>query len=492
MRGDYESAEELLDDLTDPLPVVVLGGALVAAVLVLPLIMNFTAMVAAPLFEPAVQRVREKVGATLPPVGDALTAWNRGLVDEGQVGSWLAANGYGSNAEAMIKELRLQLPGPTDLVRFGVREVFTPEVAERFGQFRDFPPQFGALMEFLGFGGGTSGPGAVGGPGGGRTWAEAFWAAHWDLPSPNQAFEMLHRRVALDDGTTFDQDTLRLLLRALDVMPFWRGPLTQIAFRPFTRVDVRRMHLLGILDPRGVTDAYLDQGFDEEKAQAMTEFTIRYNAPDDETELDRRRDLAASQVRLAYRRHIISRDDAIDKLVGLRYAEDDADFLLSLDDFTLALNPTNDADVDVRDLTTSVILRAYRDRLWTFEQAFDELQVLGYTNTSADLFLALEDHKVEQELTDLQVAIVKEDYFGNAIDREAAAERLVELDLEEGRRELTLLRWELERARKTRRLTRAQIVNAWKAELFSDDEVRAELSASGYTDRDVEIVVALA
>ena len=52
---------------------------------------------------------------------------------------------------------------------------------------------------------------------------------------------MLHRGV-------IDTAELDMLLRAQDVMPFWRDRLTAIAYRPLTRVDVRRMYKQGVLN----------------------------------------------------------------------------------------------------------------------------------------------------------------------------------------------------------------------------------------------------
>ena len=83
------------------------------------------------------------------------------------------------------------------------------------------------------------------------------------LPSIGQGFEMLHRRVIEDAD-------LDLLLRALDVMPFWREKLKDISYNPLTRVDVRRMHRIGVLEEEGVFNAYLDVGYNEENAQLMT------------------------------------------------------------------------------------------------------------------------------------------------------------------------------------------------------------------------------
>ncbi|GAG78096.1 unnamed protein product, partial [marine sediment metagenome] len=87
-------------------------------------------------------------------------------------------------------------------------------------------------------------------------------------PSPQQGFDMLHRGVISDDE-------LNMLLRALDVMPFWRDKLTQIAFRPLTRVDVRRMYKQGVLTETEVYESYLIAGYNEQNAERMAEFTVR-------------------------------------------------------------------------------------------------------------------------------------------------------------------------------------------------------------------------
>ncbi|GAJ02949.1 unnamed protein product, partial [marine sediment metagenome] len=122
-------------------------------------------------------------------------------------------------------------------------------------------------------------------------WAERYWAAHWSLPSPQQGFEMLHRGV-------IGFDDLNMLLRALDVMPFWRDKLVEIAYRPLSRVDVRRMFKLGVLDVKGVRKAYTDIGYNPYNADLMTEFTIEYvkEAP---------KKISTTDALSAYKNHLI-------------------------------------------------------------------------------------------------------------------------------------------------------------------------------------------
>jgi hypothetical protein len=93
------------------------------------------------------------------------------------------------------------------------------------------------------------------------------------------------------------------------------------------------------------------------------------------------------------------------------------------------------------------------------------------------------------ELLDLAVDIVREEFLANAITRDAAAGRLRVLELDDVRAELLLARWELEKGRPTRRLTPAQVLNAWSAGIFNDGQVRDELAAQGYNSRDAEVLI---
>lgn len=167
----------------------------------------------------------------------------------------LRKTGIHPNYFDTYKTLAYPIPPVQDLITMAVREAFTPEIAGRFGQYEGLPE---AYVEAAAKKGLT------------KEWAERYWAAHWSLPSIQQGFGMLHRGI-------IGQADLNLLMRALDIMPFWRDKLMALSFKPLTRVDVRRMHLLGTLDEGGVKRAYLDVGYNDRNAGLMTDFTVRYN-----------------------------------------------------------------------------------------------------------------------------------------------------------------------------------------------------------------------
>lgn len=240
--------------------------------------------------------------------GDYIHSWRRGIIDENTLDLKLQILKIYEHDREILKEVSQFFPTPADLVQFAVREVYTPEIVEKFGQKEDLPDMFIKEAAKAGMN---------------REQAENYWAAHWELPSVLQGFEMLHRRV-------ITQSELDMLLRAKDVMPFWRDKLTQISYNPLTRVDVRRMYSVGVLDREGVYNSYLDIGYDEKNAELMTEFTIRY-------ENDAMQGLTRATVVSAYKDSIISREELTTYLEGFGYTDEVVNFWLENADYERTL-----------------------------------------------------------------------------------------------------------------------------------------------------------
>jgi hypothetical protein len=240
--------------------------------------------------------------------GDYIHSWRRGIIDENTLDMKLQNLKIYEHDREILKEVSLFFPTPADLVQFAVREVYTPDIVEKFGQKEDLPDKFIEEAYKVGMS---------------KEQAENYWAAHWDLPSILQGFEMLHRRV-------INQAELNQLLRAKDVMPFWRDKLTKISYNPLTRVDVRRMYSVGVLDREGVYNSYLDIGYNAKNAELMTEFTIRY-------ENDAMEGLTRATVVSAYKDAIITREELKTYLEGFGYTDDVVVFWLENADYERTL-----------------------------------------------------------------------------------------------------------------------------------------------------------
>lgn len=230
-------------------------------------------------------------------VNELISSWRRKIITEDILDKGLEQAGFNTDNITVLKKVTEFFPAPPDLVRFAVREVYTPTIRQKFGMDEDFPPEF------------LENAGKAGLP---EQMAKDFWAAHWELPSPLQGNRMLHRGI-------IDESEHDLLLKSLDIMPFWRTRLKDLSFNPLTRVDVRRMYGLDVLDIAGVNKAYRDIGYNEDNAAAMTEFTIKFQN-------DENKGITRASVVSAFKKGAISEDDLITYLKALRYSDNVVNF----------------------------------------------------------------------------------------------------------------------------------------------------------------------
>lgn len=261
-------------------------------------------------------------------------AYLRGFINEGSFETYLKREGYNEADREILKHLAFRHPPVQDVITMAVREVFSPDVANRFNLFDDLPEQFLVEAEK----GGLS-----------KEWATRYWGAHWRLPSASQGFEMYHRGF-------ITEEELDLLIRALDVSPFWRGPLKSIAYRPVTRVDIRRMLKLGVIDVADTERRYRDLGYSPEDAILMTEFAVSL-LPDEELEdeIDFR-DLTRTQVKTLYLQGTFSKSVAIDKLEESGYSPDASMLLVGSWEAEQLIKERND-------ILSMVISKAIRENL---------------------------------------------------------------------------------------------------------------------------------
>lgn len=239
----------------------------------------------------------------------------------------------------IYKELAYQIPPVADIITMAVREAFSPDIAAKFGQYDDFPEPFAEWAGKKGLS---------------QEWAERYWAAHWALPSPLQGFEMLHRGI-------IDNEELNLLLRALDIMPFWRKRLTQMAYKRLTRVDVRRMYRVGVLSESEVYEAYLELGYDEKRAKQMSLFTIRQT-------LSILAGVSTKDVVRAYANRTIDRGEARSILIEFGVRSEDVSYILSTADYKREWEYTDTKIRGIRNL--------YKKGEYSDDQARDQLSKL--------------------------------------------------------------------------------------------------------------------
>ena len=295
----------------------------------------------------------------LPTPVDLYTLRNRGEIDDKLLEVYLKLMGFRNKPDRdLLFALRPQLPGPSDLVRFALREVWDDDVAETWGYDEEFRPEFDAHMRTQGYIGDArfdaatidrlTANGVIDAQiaadlrqrqGAQMSWARAYHRASWDVPSPTMGYEMFHRlrpvRLArieeflnsnLRPGEPpirlqpFDLSQMKSILKIADYPSKARDWLVGISASILTRTDIRRMLSMDAIAPAEVYEQFLDRGYVPADARLLTDFSVR------EVRIQKSgkvRSDTKAHVLDAYRTGVLDEDQAALRLYRLSLADPD-------------------------------------------------------------------------------------------------------------------------------------------------------------------------
>lgn len=461
---------------------------------------------------------------TLADIGSLVALRRRGDIPAADFTRRSMMLGYTAENAELLYRLSDYIPPAQDVVTFAVREVYTPAIAERFGQYQDFPDA--ALGDFARAGISEEN-------------ARKYWASHWGLPSVQMVFDMYHRRA--ETGVTLDD--VMLLLRAQDVMPFWRDKIVQVATAPYTRVDVRRMHKLGIIDAQEVENAYQALGYDDERAHNLMLFTVKANSQESVDELEpfraglRSKTLSMFQARTmpekatrevladlgytpeqiaayiaeaafireadqaddwraAIQKNYVSgfwnRDAVLKKMAEIGFGDEEIIDLVTVWDVQRELRVATEAERAQKDLTKSEVISAYRDGLLTEIEARADLHDLGYDDDESQMLIKVADAaNAKAQRAELEASL-RALYLAGRVTEGDARSRLGTAGVTAARADALVIKWGDEVRARTPTLTVAQVQGALKRDLIDEPDADRRLTALGYQEADRAILIALA
>ncbi|KKL09849.1 hypothetical protein LCGC14_2561770, partial [marine sediment metagenome] len=180
-------------------------------------------------------------------------------------------------------------------------------------------------------------------------------------------------------------------------------------FRPFTRVDVRRMHKLGTLNREEVKSAYMDIGFDDEKAEAMTDFTVQFNTEGD-------RELTKSEIMRALDRGVIDESLAIMILDDIGLSQEAAIIVVATHQAKVAM--------DLTDELSDMEIDRFVDGMINETELQDALALLDLTATQLELLMAKARKRQRRAEKMPSKADILKWFKGDAIDRPSADDLL--------------------------------------------------------------------
>lgn len=285
----------------------------------------------------------------------------RGELSEAEFSAGLKALDYAPVWRPRLEAIARAIPPLSDMIRFAVREVYSPDVRQQLGLDSDFPSEFVPEAALHGMA---------------EDRARQYWAAHWRLPSARQGYQMLWRG-------EINQATLATLLRALDYPPFWRDKLQNIAYLVPGRIDLKRMLRHEIKTAAEVEAGYRRLGYAPADAKDMT--AIAVSEMETSAVVLKWRDRARSKL------YTVAHDEYLDGSIDSATAAQMVQRVGATAAEAGQVVALWDAEHGIArlELTPAQIKKAYRaaEPRFTYEQAIAELEERGMTAEDADIYL---------------------------------------------------------------------------------------------------------
>ena len=214
-----------------------------------------------------------------PTTQEVITLYNRQAIDINECNRLLQKfGGYTDQVKEYYRELGTLIPGPSDLIRFSVREAFNPGQVALLELDAEIDENSTAEKWIARQGLGESVLYEGGVPVDRENWFEKYWYAHWQLPSPTQIHEFYHRlrpdRMqryvgAVPGVTPFTFDTMNAYLKANDYTPPVRRWLAAVNFKTPRLIDQRNMYYADVITRQEFIEFQRDLGYTPEDAEAV-------------------------------------------------------------------------------------------------------------------------------------------------------------------------------------------------------------------------------
>jgi hypothetical protein len=293
-------------------------------------------------------------------IADIIRAYRHNEISEQEYNNLLRLNGVDERSKRYFEIATKVYPSLSDLVRFAVREVFNSSVVERFKYGEDMPERFIEEAKKVGLD---------------EEYAKMYWFAHWELPSVNMGIEMFRRGI-------ITKDEFEELLKLHDVAPAWREKIIQVLYELPTRVDLRRMYRIGVINEEYVYNTYIKLGYDPDTAKALTKFTVL-------SEGDEERSLSKSEILNMYEEGIINEDKTLSLVKSIGYSESSARLILSTKKIEIARKRLK---YNIDEIKNRYIANEINE-----EKAHDDLMVLGLSESKvANLIKQFKRDKAKQ------------------------------------------------------------------------------------------------
>jgi len=190
-----------------------------------------------------------------------ITAFRRKYAEFAKIEGDLKEQGWTDERIEALKFITLYMPSAAEIVHWYAREVYEPDMIDRYGLDSELPNYEETDFPKIGVD---------------PIQARHHWMAHWEHASYMQVREMIHRGVLSLDKTMPSPPTTKEgweardaegekaaydWYRLVEIPPFWRARLTEMMYEMPTRVDVRRWWDMRTISEERLYSIYHSRGY---------------------------------------------------------------------------------------------------------------------------------------------------------------------------------------------------------------------------------------
>lgn len=403
-------------------------------------------------------------------IGTLITLSHRDLLDQSVIIKHAEQLGLSDSDWNSILKANQIRPGISDLINFAVKEVYSPETTSKFGQYEEFPAEFATQSKANGLD---------------SVFAQQYWAAHWQLPGAQTGYEMLHRGI-------INEVDLKALLKALDVMPFWRDKLIQLSYKVLPRVDARRLHAFNIINDSELHSIYKQEGYSETDAERLVKLASTIEDEQENPKKKKLRDLTYSVIISAYGDGIINRQDVINQLLPLGYDSDEINLLLRIEDYNLAKANSKKTNDKHYAKLTDIATKSYINRAISRDDLLAYLHQAGFS---------IIDAQSEANFIDAEYAIsfkaqiakdVEQQYFEGLYADSDVIISLQSLGFLPSEANNILSQLQTLKTFRTKKPSLSQFTSLYKKGFYTKDQYIQILKDDGYADEFIPALLELA
>ena len=222
------------------------------------------------------------------------------------------------------------VPPPGDLIRFAVKSVWNKDEIKEFG----LDEEYGEIADWPAWANAQGMTEDVKINYKGKEYSLnvplAYWISHWNLMSPTQAYEGLHRlrpnridryQKLVPGIKPFEIEQLNKLLKANDYVPSQRKVLAAISYNTLGRIDLRRLYNDNIIDKSELLEQFKDLGYNDTDAGYLVQWSVEQKkAKDDKDKEKENKDKFGkiiAETLLAYEEGSIGREIAFASLSNM-------------------------------------------------------------------------------------------------------------------------------------------------------------------------------